>query len=166
VPCRTTGEFTAESTLQCPDCGVDIWVGTGGHRNLDIHHTLTVCCAGCDQQKACTWPKPAAKANQTLHSFFKARLASNPPLVSMPLPIHAPEIITKQAVNENDALMPPDAPTSDLTSPREDETEACAIALELLSRLQIAIECIPSDNPLATMEHQLNKFSKHPSTIV
>ena len=44
--------------------------------------------------------------------------------------------------------------------------EACAIAAELLSRLQIAVERIPSDNPLATAEHRLNEFSKDPSTVV
>jgi hypothetical protein len=62
--------------------------------------------------------------------------------------------------------MPPDAATSDSTSPKEDETEASTIALELLSRLGIAVERIPSDDPLATVEHQLNEFSKDPSTVV
>jgi hypothetical protein len=44
--------------------------------------------------------------------------------------------------------------------------EACVIASDLLSRLQIAVEHILSDNPLATVEHQLNEFSRNSSTIV
>ncbi|KAF8221056.1 hypothetical protein L208DRAFT_1213700, partial [Tricholoma matsutake] len=81
---------TAESTLPCPDCGSDIRVGTGGHKNLDIHRASKPCQAERDRQKACTtWPKPEAKPNRTLHSFFNARAAPNPPLVSVPALIHA-----------------------------------------------------------------------------
>ena len=46
------------------------------------------------------------------------------------------------------------------------ETEACVIASELLSQLCIAIKQIPSDNPLATAENQLNEFLNDPAGIV
>jgi hypothetical protein len=165
MACRTMGEFTAKSMLKCPECRADVQVGTGGHRNLEIHRASKACHAECSWQKA--WPKPEARLNQTLHSFFKARATPNLPLVSAPPPIHAPRISTEPTVNKNSALTPLDpSPPTDLTNPRGGETEMCAIASELLSRLQRAVERIPSDKPLATVEHWLNEFSNDPSTLV
>jgi hypothetical protein len=51
-------------------------------------------------------------------------------------------------------------------SPEKGEMDACVIASELLSRLEMAIERIPSEKPLATVGNRLDEFSKDPSTIV
>ena len=139
---RTTGKFTTESMLECPDCGSNIRVGTGGQKNLDIHCASKPCHAERERQKTCTWPKPEAKPNQSLH-LFKAKAAPNPPLVSAPAPIHAPKVGTEQAANADDNLRPLEVmPRSNSTT---DEAEACVIATELLSQLRMAIEQIPSE---------------------
>lgn len=165
MACKTTGEFTAKSMLKCPECRADVQVSTGGHRNLEIHCASKACRAECSCQKA--WPKPEARPNQTLHSFFKARATPNAPLVSAPPPIHAPGISTEPTADENSTLMPLDpSPPTDLTNPRGGETETCVIASELFSRLQMAVERIPSDKPFVTVEHQLNEFSNDPSTLL
>jgi hypothetical protein len=64
-------------------------------------------------------------------------------------------------------------PTSQITrkptTPREDPEDvsgACAIALDLLSRLETAVRRIPSDSPRATIKHRLGEFSNDPSTFV
>lgn len=109
-------------------------------------------------------PKPEAKPNQSLHSFFKARAAPNPPLVSAPAPIHAPKVGAEQTADADDNLRPLEVmPRSDSTT---DDADACVIASELLSQLHIAIERIPSETPLATVGNPLSEFSKDPSTPV
>ncbi|KAI9511487.1 hypothetical protein F5148DRAFT_968127, partial [Russula earlei] len=137
--------FTPESTHECPDCGGDIQVGTGGQKNLDIHCTSEPCHAERGQQKSCTWPKPKpeAKLNWSLHSFFKAKATSNPPLVSVPAPIHAPKVGAEQNTDaDNNLRLLEVMPRSNFTM---DKAGACMIASKLLSQLCIAIEQIPSD---------------------
>ncbi|KAF8231175.1 hypothetical protein L208DRAFT_1278553, partial [Tricholoma matsutake] len=153
-----------ESTLECPDCGSNVQVGTGRQKNLDIHHTSKPCHAEREQQNTCTWPKPEAKPNQSLHSFFKARAAPNPPLVSALAPIHAPKVGAEQTADADDNLRPLEVmPRSDSMT---DDADACMIASELLSQLHIAIEQIPSETPLAMVGNPLSEFSKDPSTLV
>jgi len=41
-------------------------------------------------QNTSTWPRLNLKPNQTLHTFFRAKTAPNPPQVYAPPPIHAP----------------------------------------------------------------------------
>ena len=64
---RTFNMFTVDSHLKCPQCNVDIYVGTGGSRNLDLHLTSKAC---KDRQKAAAQPE---KKSKSLLSLFGPR---------------------------------------------------------------------------------------------
>ena len=80
--------FTVDSHLKCPQCNVDIYVGTGGSRNLDLHLTSKAC---KDRQKAAAQPE---KKSKSLLSFFGPRKPTkhNVPRVASPPPVHADPI--------------------------------------------------------------------------
>jgi hypothetical protein len=154
------GEFTAESSLPCPECRLNIHVGTAGTKNLDIHQNSKACVAERNQQNACAWPRPKLKPNQTLHTFFGAKMAPNPPQVYVPAPVHAPEAFSVVLVSRNgDAIPVPLLSGKSFTL--DNETLACPIAMDLLSKLCEGMEQIPTTN-LTAAEGHLHEFGADP----
>ncbi|KAF8218703.1 hypothetical protein L208DRAFT_1348341, partial [Tricholoma matsutake] len=141
-------EFTEESTLQCPEYTADIHVGTGGRNNLDIHK---------GSKASSVWPKSKGQTNRSLHTFFKVKAPLNPPLVTAPLPIHAPKILSKLlTLKSNDIPM----------KPMEPAFNVCQNASELLSNLCREMNQIPLENPPATGENCLHPFRGDPAASV
>src|SRR5271168_1438148 len=84
---RTDSDFNADSTLPCPKCGkINVKVGFGGYKNLEIHQTSKACAA-----QACENVKPKVKF-QTLRNFFGPKAEKNSPTVSEPPMVHAAPI--------------------------------------------------------------------------
>jgi hypothetical protein len=78
---RTSNTFTIDSHVKCPQCNVDVHVGTGGSRNLDLHLTSKAC---KDRQKAAA---QLEKKSKSLLSFFGPQKPTkhNVPRVASPL---------------------------------------------------------------------------------
>jgi hypothetical protein len=151
---RPTPEFTADSTLNCPNCGQTIHVGTGGESNLEAHRSSKACKATAEQNA-----RNKLKPNKSLHTFFGPRITLNPPTVTPPTPIHAP-------------LIQPSVTKRDKNPPLESSVITChqnigsADAVQALQMLHDSIECIPTDYPLADRNHRLASFAGDPQTYV
>ena len=63
-------EYTLDSTLSCPDCDEEVYVGTGGPKNLEIHQRTSKACKAKCEQKAHGQAKPKQKQDCSLLTFF------------------------------------------------------------------------------------------------
>jgi len=153
-----------ESSLPCLECGLDIHVSTTGTKNLNIHWNSKACLVECDQQNVSAWPRLNPKPNQTLHAFFGAKTAPNPPWVYVPPPVHTPGASAVALTAGNSDAIPNPSPSGKLFT-LDDETPACSIVMDLLSKLQ-GMEWIPTTNPTATTEHHLHEFCGDPSQCI
>ena len=167
-------EFTVNSSLQCPDCEVDVHVGTGGGKNLELHRNSKTCKES--QQVAA---RPAPKKDKSLLTFFSRNAQRlNAPRVASPPLVHADPIPVPEACEEQDS--PSSAQSSSTQSaphpvsplpvhvkPSQSpkRQEGCLHALESLKRLEEAMSLIPQDVKIAGPGHPLAGFSGSPDDI-
>jgi hypothetical protein len=155
-------KYTDTSTLKCPDCEQDIRVGTAGSKNLDMHRGSKACRTE-REKKTQARRKPKEKRNGLLHSFFRPKTAMNPSTVSVPLPIHAPEIPLAASLTENDAE-PHSSPATTLgvaldAVSNDLDRDACPMAVKLLHELRAGVERILPSKSEAALSHRLSAFS-------
>ncbi|KAF8230110.1 hypothetical protein L208DRAFT_1283552, partial [Tricholoma matsutake] len=143
-------EFTEQSTLQCPACSIDIHVGMGRHKNLDIHKGSKAC--------QIEYPMVNQKPNQSLLKFFKPNVPQNAPLVSQPLPIHAPDIRSRQLITPTNNLKVQVATTRSEELPHAPVCLTSAQALEPISDI--------CQSAPATTEHCLFCFGEDPAKSI
>ena len=125
---RNNNGFDADSTLPCTKCGkVDVHVGFGGQKNLEIHQTSKGCVVQVRKNA-----KPKAKF-KSLRTFFASKAEKNLPTVSNPPMVHTTPI---PGSSTGVALLAPSAPP---IPPKK----GCLLALELLDKLENNARRIP-----------------------
>ena len=96
---RSNNDFDADSTLPCSKCGkVDVHVGFGGLKNLEIHQTSKNC-----KTQACKNTKPKATFSY-LQNFFGTKVPKDPPTVSAPPMVHVPPLSESAAIPDIESV--------------------------------------------------------------
>lgn len=142
MTCSNTDQFTASSMLDCPDCRRSVCVGTGGHKNLELHRTSKACHMHAKANQSTRRSKP----NQSLNVFFKPQAPLNHSTVTAPPPIHAVDAVAKGTIPEG--------------------LKICPRATQLLQDLEAAAKQIPDEVPVATQKHPLSIFTVDPHSCV
>ncbi|KDR76610.1 hypothetical protein GALMADRAFT_139524 [Galerina marginata CBS 339.88] len=156
--------FTVDSHLKCEQCNVDVHVGTGGYRNLELHIASKAC---KDRHKAAAKPE---KKSKSLLSFFGSQKPTKPvvPRVKSPPLVHADAITPIDTPGQIPPLLSPqEIQSRHLTQPivpigNELASQECPHALGILRRLQEKLASIPNETALAGPDHPLAVFSEHP----
>ena len=146
-------KYTDTSTLECPDCRQNIWVGTAGSKNLEIHRGSNTCRMECEK-KAQAWQKPKERQNELLHINFRPKATEIPSTVATPLPIHAPKVSPATSLTE-DNIEPQSLPSNmviEIDSDSETEGNICPMVVKILPELQAGVERIPANKPEATQQ--------------
>ena len=164
-------EYTLDSTLSCPDCDEEVYVGTGGPKNLEIHQRTSKACKAKCEQKAHGQAKPKQKQDHSLLTFFGSQkvlvplTVTAPPLVQIQLIQAVTNTLSSSNPSVLDLTAQDDAPcplhtAQHLTSSPALESNG---AKQLLQHLADMIADIPDTIPLANEKHLLAVFLGDPA---
>ena len=83
--CRNKIQFMADSKLRCEECNADVYVGTGGMSNLNVHRDSKTC-----RENKTANTLPPQKKEKSLFSFFSQKTIQQNALESPQLHQYTP----------------------------------------------------------------------------